>query len=76
MPAAAGVAAVKVVVVHHQLAVRWRLGAHLAAACAPQGLGKDGGVDKYRTNEVLHARWAMLVSGARGAGVGVRKVVG
>lgn len=28
----------------------------------PLGLGKDGGVDKYRVNEVLHARWAMLVS--------------
>ena len=26
----------------------------------PLGLGKDGGVEKYRVNELLHARWAML----------------
>eukprot|EP00890_Picochlorum_soloecismus_P003485 jgi/Picsp_1/4137/NSC_01646-R1_minor chlorophyll a-b binding protein of photosystem ii len=26
----------------------------------PLGLGKDGGVDKYREPELLHARWAML----------------
>jgi len=28
----------------------------------PLGLGKDGGVDKYRANELLHARWAMLAT--------------
>jgi light-harvesting complex II chlorophyll a/b binding protein 5 len=26
----------------------------------PLGLGKDGAIAKYRVNEVLHARWAML----------------
>lgn len=26
----------------------------------PLGLGKDGGVEKYRAYEVIHARWAML----------------
>lgn len=31
----------------------------------PLGLGKDGGVDKYRNAELIHARWAMLaVAGA------------
>ena len=28
----------------------------------PLGLGKDGGVDKYRPAELLHARWAMLAT--------------
>ncbi len=28
----------------------------------PLGLGKEGGVDKYRPAELLHARWAMLAS--------------
>ena len=26
----------------------------------PLGLGADGAIEKYRVNEVLHARWAML----------------
>ena len=26
----------------------------------PLGLGKDGNVEKYRANELLHSRWAML----------------
>lgn len=28
----------------------------------PLGLGKDGKVEKYRANELLHARWAMLAA--------------
>ncbi len=28
----------------------------------PLGLGKDGALEKYQANELLHARWAMLVS--------------
>ena len=28
----------------------------------PLGLGKDGGVEKYRPAELLHARWAMLAT--------------
>lgn len=28
----------------------------------PLGLGKDGGVDKYRKAELIHARWAMLAT--------------
>ena len=28
----------------------------------PLGLGKDGGVDKYRPAELIHARWAMLAT--------------
>ena len=28
----------------------------------PLGLGKDGAIEKYQANELLHARWAMLVS--------------
>lgn len=28
----------------------------------PLGLGKDGGIEKYQLNELLHARWAMLAA--------------
>ena len=28
----------------------------------PLGLGKEGGVDKYRPAELIHARWAMLAT--------------
>ena len=28
----------------------------------PLGLGANGGVDKYRTAELIHARWAMLAA--------------
>ena len=28
----------------------------------PLALGKDGAIDKYQVNEVLHARWAMLAA--------------
>ena len=36
------------------------LSLHRSYGYDPLGLGKDGGVEKYRLNELLHARWAML----------------